>query len=272
MMKNFKLQIKKIRLYTLVDFLFFNLSFFLIIFAWVRFLTRNTFSAVVISIIILVVANFVKSVLKTNKKNKKIEINNKQNEIENTMLTLLASSEEENKLFFMKVFESFKKTKIEADFIIFDDKAVCMDFTEKTIHLEKAIKKIPFAKNIGKKELLFLCYSFDPKDKMFVENLGSPNIKIVEKDEIYTNLFSPSKIFPEKIFETKSLGKLKFKQLLKMSFRKDKTKKYFLSGMLVFFCSLIVQNNIFYVLMSSVMFCFALFSLTKKEEVTNFFD
>jgi len=199
-------------------------------------------------------------------------VNNKQNEIENAMLTLLSSSDEENIKFFLKVFEKFKKAKIESDFILFDEKVVCVDFSEKIIHLEKAIKKISNAKKLEKKELLFLCFSFDAKDKMFVENLSGIIVKVVEKNEIFNKLFVPSNIFPEKIFETKSLGKLKFRQIVKMSFRKDKAKKYFLSGLLVFFCSLIVQNNIFYVLMSSIMFCFALFSLTKKEEVTNFFD
>ncbi len=271
-MKDFKSHLKNIRIYAVIDFLFFNFSFFLILFAWIRFLTRNAFSAVFISLIILIVANFIKNILNRNKRNKRIELSNKQSELENCMLTLLASSDEMNKNFFLKVFESFKTSKIEGDFIIFDDKAVCVDFSEKIIYLEKAIKKIPLAIELKKKELLFLCYAFDPKEKMFVENLSGINVKIVEKNEIYNKLFVLSNTFPKKIFESKSLGKLKFKQILKMSFRKDKAKGYFLSGLLVFFCSLIVTSNIFYVLMSSLMFCFALFSLSKKEEVTNFFD
>lgn len=271
-MKKILFHFKNIRIYALLDFLFFNFSFFLILFAWIRFLTKSAFSAVFISIIILTVANFIKRMLNKSKTSKRIELNNHKNELENAMLTLLASSEEKNKEFFLKVFERFKDAKIEGEFILFDDKAVCVDFSGKTIYLEKAIKKIPLALELKKKELLFLCYSFDPKEKMFVENLSGISVKVVEKDEIYNKLFVLSNIFPQKIFETKSLGKLKFKQIMKMSFRKNKAKGYFLSGLLVFFCSLIVTNNIFYVLMSSIMFCFAIFSLTKKEEATNFFD
>lgn len=271
-MKKFKFDIKKIKLYLLIDFLFFNFSFFLILFAWVRFLTRNVLSSVIISIIILIVANFVKNALMSKKENVRNETKSKQNELETGMLTLLSSTNQSNLEFFLKVFSKFKDAKIENEFIVFEDKIVYVDFTKKIINLESAIKKIPIAMSLKKKELLLLCYGFDTKDRIFVENLKGINVKIVEKNEIFNLLFIPSNIFPEKIFETKSNAKLKFKQILKMSFKKDKAKKYFLSGILVFFCSLIVKNNIFYVLMSSIMFCFALISLTKKEEVTNFFD
>lgn len=134
------------------------------------------------------------------------------------------------------------------------------------------MKKIRLAEKVRKRKLLFLCYAFDRKDKLFVENLKNIEVKVMEKTEIYNNLFLKTGIFPEKTFEVKAAARLRFKQLVDMSFRRDNAKKYFLSGLLVFFCSLIVTRSIFYVLMSSLMFFFALLSLSKKERPREFFD
>lgn len=271
-MKKTKFNIKNIKFYALFDFLFFNFSVFLILFAWTRFLTKSAVYASIISLIILFVANLIRNRLKTTKTKKKIEQNSHKNKIENAMLSLLASDEKQNRELFLKVFSYFVDAKIEGKYIVFDKKIVAIDFTKKTIYLEDFIKLFSKIKILGKKTLIFLCYTFDAKDKIFAQNLEGISVKIVEKKDIYESLFVPSNTFPEKLFEMKKNAKLKFKQVMQMSFSRDKAKKYFLSGLLVFFCSLIVRRSIFYVLMSSVMFCFAIVSLTKKEEVITFFD
>jgi hypothetical protein len=267
--KNF---FKNLKFYEVVDFIFFNFAVFLILFAWTRFLTKNIVSAIAISVIILLVANFVKTVLKKSSATKKKKVNAKTAEVENAFVNIFASSEEENAQLFLNIFNHFRESKLKENDIIFDDKVVCFDFDERVAPIEKALKKILIATKLGQKKIMFLCYSFDAKDKIFVENLKDFEVKVVQKDEIYEKLFVPSQIFPKKSVEVKAGGKIKFKQLVKMSFGREKAKKYFLSGLLVFFCSLIVKNNLFYVFMSSIMFCFALFSLSKKEEATNFFD
>ena len=272
-MKKFLNHLKSLNFANVIDFIFFNVSLFLIFFAWTKFIFKKNLIALILTFSIIIAINISKSIKNYVKSNKRKNQELKKKDIENCMLSLLAQSDKENLDFFSKVF-SFKKIKYKKkNFLLFENhEAVCFDFSQKLLSSETCLKHIHYAIKQGINKLGILCYNISPQDKLFFENLSNIQIKIYEKIDIYACFLSRYGIFPKKILEIKSTQKLKFKQIINISLDRKKSKAYFLSGVLIFFCSLIVRYNIYYVIMSSILFFMAILCRRQKEETqANFF-
>lgn len=272
-MKNFLSHLKSFNFAKIIDLIFFNVSLFLIFFAWTKFIFKRNLIALILTFSIIIAINIVKSIRNYIKSNKNKTQDLKKKDIENCMLSFLAQSDKENLDFFLKVF-SFKKIKYKKkNFLLFENnEAVCFDFSQKLLSSETCLKHIHYAIKQGIKKLGILCYSLPSQDKLFFENLKNIQIKIYEKTDIYTQFLSKYGFFPEKVLEIKSTQKLKIKQIINISLDRKKSKAYFFSGILIFFCSLIVRYNIYYVIMSSILFFMAILCRRQKEEIpTNFF-
>lgn len=265
----------KIKPSIIFDFLFFNIAFFLIIFAWTNFLIRQKIFSLILTLTIVAGLNIIKIIYNKffGKKNNKNDTKNKDNDL--YMLSLISNSQEENQQLFLKILTKNEPQKTNLyNFIKFKNdknKAICFDFTSLILKQENALKLILFAKNNNIDELIILCCQCPSKDKLFYENLKDIKIKIFEKDEICSNFFSKSNIYPEKKFEPKNIEKIRFKNLVKISLDRNKSKNYFISGLLIFFCSLIVRYNIYYVIISSLMFFLSIISRQNKKEASKDF-
>lgn len=267
---------KNLRLANIIDTLFINLLIFLITFTWLKFFNRNILLSFILSLFILTIYNVVKLFFSTKKKNK-IKMNSSlEKDIEMYMYTLLSNSKNENLDLFNKVFS--KNNCIidkEKNLIRYSKKDKIINvfpmFNSKILNFEDCLKKISFSKKNNTNIVLFLCYSSNSKEKIFLEQICDIEVKIYEKKEIFNNLFRKSQIYPKFNITIKENKKIKFKQLFEISFNKSRAKGYFLSGIFIFFCSFIVRYNIYYVFMSSLLFFFTLLSLLKKEN-TNIKD
>ncbi len=266
-MKNF---IKNFKLADVIDLVFINMLSFLIFFVWVKFFNKNILVSILISAILLVVFNLLRTFLKTKKKTKQTISKNLEADIEQYMLSLLASTKQETGEFFMEVLKNKSPTLNKKDNIIYlpDTTCVIPYFETQELNLEFCLKNI---KKIKKEVLkvVFLCVTCNPKTKNFLEQLKVKEVKVYQKNEIYFNLLYPNNHYPEIMFEYSKNNKFKLKELLAISFNKKRAKSYFLSGTLIFFASFIVRHNFYYVFMSSLLFFFALVCLMKKETSTN---
>ena len=264
-MRNF---IKNLKFSSVIDFLFFNLTLFLIFFAWTRFIFKNVLIALIITFALIIAINIIKNIRMHIKSSKNATLKIKSSEMENCLLLLLAQSNQEK----VDLFSSFyEKNEIECvldNIIVFkDNSGLAINFSHKNESQESFLRIVYKARQNNIKKLSILCYSMNKQDKIFFENLTDIEAKILEKEEVYTKFLIklPKK---ENYFNVKSTGKIKFKQFISLSIDRRKAKGYFLSGLLIFFCSLIVKYNIYYVIMSSILFLLALLSFRKNETLT----
>ncbi len=260
---------KNFRLANIIDFIFTNILIFLIVFVWLKFFNKNILYSFILSLFFLVIFNLLKVFFK-GKKTTKLKLNkNLEKDIELYMYSLISNTNEENLLFFKNILKKFNPTT--ENNIIFYKKneikyALCPLFESANLNIEKALKNISCCKTKNIKNILILCSICQKKDKILLEQISEMNIKIYQKKEIYLNLFKPSNTYPNIKFNFKESKKIKIYELLEISFNKSKAKGYFLSGIFIFFCSFIMKYNIYYVLMSSILFTFALISYIKKDK------
>ncbi len=259
-MKNYKLA-------DIIDFVFINLLSFLIFFVWIKFFNRNILISLVISFILLLVFNLVRTFFKTKKKNKQTISKNLELDIEQYMLTLLAGTKQEVQEFFLKVLESKNTILNKQDNIIYIENesiAIIPCFKTQELSMELCLKAIKKVKE-DFKSVIFLCVGCNPRTKNFLEKLKIKQIKVYEKNDVYFKVLAPNNYYPPIMFEYSKSNKFKIKELIGISFNKKRAKSYFFSGILIFFASFIVRHNFYYVFMSSLLFLFALICIIKKE-------
>lgn len=270
-MKNFKFT-------RIIDNIFINFLIFLISFAWLRFLTKKIFTSFILSLFFILLFNFIKYFFNKSKEDKIKITKNLEQDIENYNLTLLSNNVRENLAFFAKLLEGKIIKKIEKEnLILYHDNndlnnlcsiiALSPMYFENQLNFDLALKQINFAIKNKAKTIIFCCNTCLPKTKIALENIDNIKVIIYDKNLTYKNLFTTYNLYPEIKFKIKKNKKIKFKDLITISFDKSRAKGYFFSGLFIFFCSFFVQYNFYYVFMSSLLFLFAILSKTKKDNL-----
>lgn len=259
---------KNFRLGEIVDFVFINLVMFLIFFVWAKYLTRNLVKGLIISFLCLLLFNLIRSFFIIKKKNKIKISKSLEQDIEQYMLSLLANTQEENLKFFYNIFLSkdslVKLNKKKKIIILNETEIVCPLFNNKNLQIEDALKVLNKINKTTQK-VSFLCANCDYKDKSFLERLKGKQVKVYEKNEVFLNFLKPYGCYPKINFEYKENSRLKFKELISISFNRKRTKGYLLSGIFIFFCSFIVKYNFYYVFVSSFLFLFSVLCFMNKR-------
>lgn len=266
-MKNFNLA-------NTIDFIFINLLLFLISFVWIKYFSNNSLFSTFLSVFFIIIFNVLKYFFKKKKNIKNITNKKLLSDIELYSLTFLSNTKKENLEFFEKVLKNNESKIIyNKNLILYKNidkyEAICPVFSSNELQFEEVLKYLSFAKNLSTKKIFILCNQCSQKTKLFLENFKDVNVKILTKTDVFFNLLKPANIYPNIKFEIKENKKYKIKELINLSFNKSKTKKYFLTGIFIFFCSFIVKYNIYYVFMSSLLFLFSLICFLKKEEAFN---
>ena len=280
-LKNF---FKKITIPKLFDFILTNIALFFIIFAWARFVFKNSiFVVLILSFTFCFMWNVLFFVVKCIKK----QPNLSTKEVDKWAQFVLTQSEKDNLKFLIGLYqENSCSPKNEQNDVLFDKKdkekniklkiissnlfvlpnkkTIAFDYFEEKLSLVRALKIIRIALNNKITKLAIFCVEYDKKDRLFLENLKDIEVAICDKNCLAIKTKKIGLEVPN-ILQEKSHNKIKFKELLSLSISKEKAKKYFLSGILIFFCSLIVRQNIYYVLMSSLLFFLAILSIRQKE-------
>lgn len=265
-MKNFKFA-------KIIDLVFINFLVFLIIFAWLRFLTKKILISIILSLILLFLFNFIKFFFGKAKEDKIKVSKTLEQDIESYNLTLLSNESKENLMFFKSILKD-KNAEIlhEQNLILYDEIfqsttqkfALCPMYFESELKYDMALKYISFAIKNKAKSIYICCNICPQKTKIMLENIKNLKVLVLDKNLVYTNIFKAHNYYPEIKLEFKKSKKLKLKEIINISFDKSRARGYFLSGLFIFFCSFFVRYNFYYVFMSSLLFLFALLSKTKK--------
>lgn len=262
---------KTFKFATIIDYIFINFLFFLISFTWIKYFNKNISFSFSLSIFLLIIFNIILVFFNSNKKTKKKITKKLEDDIEQYMLTFLSNTKEENLKFFNRTINKenskiYFKQNLICYFFNNENIALSPIFKNKNILFEDFLKVLSYTKQLKIQKLFVLCYECDSKTKILLNSFKDIEIKVLDKKLIYLEILKKANLYPKIKFEYKETKKLKFKQLIDISFNKSKAKGYFLSGLLTFFCSFIVRYNFYYVFMSSILFLFTLFCFIKKQE------
>lgn len=243
----------------LFDWIFFNLCIFLFLLAWIRFMTKSFAISVVISFVILAGLNILKYFLRDKRRpttSQKLLLDNAKNFFINYMSL---TQKERTTL----VGEAFGK-RVKSNLYLNDKTLTFVALEQKSLDISLALSYAKFALKNEVNSLVILCQTCQKEDLTLLQSIKNVKIEVyafTKAYEYFCNYCTP----PEIELVSVSQNKIKFKELAKEAIDPPKAKKYFFSGLLIFFCSLVVRYNVYYVLMSSVMFFLSILCLAKKR-------
>lgn len=247
-----------------LDFIFTILVVFFLSFIWLKFLTKKTFTAFIFSLIVSVIVSIILIFIFKRKTNDLKVKNLKKIDFDGYFLTLLASQQEENLLFFKKIYKPFNPKIVDNILIIEKNNlliAICPQFNE-DLCFTNTVKNVKKAMSHGCSEIYFLCMQANFKTIQQLQQIDNITIKIYDKEQVYTNIFQKHNVYPKISFNIKKEKKINFKQFISLLFQRKKAKNYFAWGLFIFFSSFFVRLNIYYVLFSSALFSISLLCLT----------
>lgn len=259
--------LKNLSMNKIFDFFIINFSLFVLFFAWIRFITKSIYHAIVISLLLLVGYNMLRFYLQRIRGDKKIMLETRKRERDDKIYSLLSLDKVEIDRLFSNNYLAQKDDKnlVKSIFIEKNDKKIGVSyyFDGLNLPIEYALKIVRSAIKDRLKKIIIFCYDCKEIDEAKLVGIQNITVEVYKKDRVFDALFENENVKIEDEIKFSNAKKMKIKDYFSHALTKDKSKKYFFSGLLIFFASLIVRYNIYYIIMSSLLFILSL--LSRKE-------
>lgn len=238
---------------------------FAISFVWLRFFIENIYIVLLLCSTIVLGAYILISFLLQKNKDRQAVSKAQKAEIEQYSADLMFTDKQKCLQFFCELLQKKHSAALKKDYIIID-KTMLFSF----MHLEKlTINDLSHAyssaQNIGAEKIIICAQSAPADILMLCKNIQNINVTILDKSGVYFNLLKVYDTYPPKTI-TLSRKKMTPKNIFEYSFARAKFKQYMLSGLIILFCSLFMRYNIYYVLMSTLLFGLSAVCLFKRPE------
>lgn len=264
------LNMRKFRFTNVIDNVFLVFMIFFVAFVWIKYFVYDFWACFFISLsIAIVIYKLINVVLKKRQYKKEVTLKQKK-EIENFCTQLLFSTSKKNLELFYRIFATIKPTVIKDNLLIWNDslqkyKTVIVPyFDSKVVGIDEFMDIYKKVSIIKPSKLIVLCVDIDKNVATFYPSISNMEVIFYDKNNIYFDLFEKTKIYPQKAIDTVTSKKYTFKLICLAAFNKKKTKGYLMCGLIFFVCSFFIRYSLYYVIMSSVMFVFAIISFFNK--------
>jgi len=251
----------------ILDFIFYCFLIFFISFIWLRVYIHDNTLIIVLSSIITLVLSTILSIIYKNKVDKYKLSKKEMKEKKEILNKLIFSNNLEINDYLLKFFNDYKITKHREFLEIKKDDEKILVFNSFTINSCDNDFILSCIKKSGKlkiKKIMIFASSFNKDCPSFIKNIKEFKIKLIDFDEFYINFIKKENIIPENkiIYEEKT--RYSFKELLNIAFNRKKTKTYVVTGIIFLISSIFLRYNIYYIVFTTIMFLFALFSYFNK--------
>ncbi len=259
---------KKLYFGKIIDnwFLFVILTF--IFFVWLRYFVYNLLTCLLLSILLGYGSYKIITILLTKRNNKQQLTKQKAIQIQTTKNNLLFATWQDNIAFFESIIKKHINCIVQDRSILLekDNSALSIYpyFDQETLNKTALLAIYKQQKNMPSK-LIILCCDVDKETSLLASTIATTKISILTIEEVFLKLLEPTNSTPPQkvIFEKQKRYTLK--ALFDIAFCKQKTKGYLICGLIFFICSWFVRYSLYYVIMSSLLFCFAIFSYFNKK-------
>lgn len=240
------------------------ISLFCVSFIWLNFYFRNyktsALLAIIISLVIGVLLKLLtdKKIANTTKKTKTM------NQIKNISNQLLFSSEKEIFDYFSALlklkFEDI--TPVQKKFFksIEKNTGFIPCYNEFTITADNILQIFLLLKNQNLKIIYVCCVSYTSEALALASQIKEFEMVLLNENDIYIKLMQPLNKYPKTSITFKTNKKLQTKEYLYLAFNKKQSSKYFFGGVITLFFSLFTFFKIYYLVMSTILFVFAIYS------------
>ena len=252
----------------IIDYTVLSLCLILIFFCWIRFYTQNVTLSIILAIITTICLVFFIYICQYKKQTKTDLSKQKKKFAEEFAFQISFCSQDFILQYFYKALKTkYPNIKQNNDYLILDDNTIFVPFFQKDCLQIPELKSLLINVLDKNKDIVICCKEKDVQINTLVGNILNRKIKVLDIYGTFMEKYLDYEIEIPKVIETEK-PKLKFKQILKFAFSRERTKNYLLLGLLLIFYSLFVLYKIYYLISGSILLIFAIITrLTATENI-----
>ena len=220
---------------------------FVLAYLWMSFYLRSLILVFCISFLIMLVVNYVFILLGKRKKSRAALTRKQHQHMNQIMLQLKFTSRENARKLFGRAFSVLGKD-VPTFYPLFNINVTTADI----------IKCMRYAR---KGTTIYIASESFTSDVIAFAASLDRDIKLLDGHTVYSQILCPADIFPEITVGLKSKKRLTLSELRQIIFTRAKVRPYIIIGLVILLTSFIVRFNIYYIIVATVLFSFALVSL-----------
>ena len=254
-----------------IDSIVLATVFSILIYAWMRFYTKNTSMSIVVGIcsglLIMAVLNIV-----FYNKEQKLHINKQtKSNAEKLSLNLLCSTTTQINDFFSLILSDKSKLKRNKNYLILEENSAQNDthstvhntlifpkYEKETFNLDDLFNIIKSANKLNVLELKIFSPTISDEAKTFAKQVNNYKIEFVDKYQLYNNYVANKFENEQPKAIDISKPKLNYMGLLHYAVNQKRTRHYLLFGLLILLMSFLVPFKIYYLVLGSLLCLIAL--------------
>lgn len=250
----------KFKIINLLDNLFLTIASFLIIFAWVNFYIRNLWISFIFGIIftfaVMVLFQYLFS-----KKQTKIKLKNENLKNINDSFFAFRILPKSSKIKLLSsCFDEGNTVSQFDDYLLINSsgKISLIIFSTHQERLEQPdlYKILESIENVHHDKIIIICETYNPNIKLKL--FSNKEIELVNKEKLYHDYFVKFNQFPPTQNINKEVYKFDFIDFLKAFFIPQKSKSFFICGLILLFSSFILPYNYYYIVVGSMLIMFSI--------------
>lgn len=237
-----------------------------IYFVWIQYFWRNFWQTILLVIPVTIFTFWIIKVVSGKKSERKEQTLEDEKKAGEASQQFLLAPKKEVLSFFKQVLnqqygevkETTKGLEIKTN-----EKKTLFVPTYNTLHLSDR-DILPLLQNKSYKTIT-LCKSYSDEAGDLAK-VFSERIELWDESKVYNKLLKPNETYPKLVEVEQKKIKRDYRKII---FARQKAKPYFLSGLVILFASFFVRFNIYYVVISSLLFFTSMYCLLyrKREEI-----
>lgn len=266
MANNHNMKISKQNFISVFDTIFITTLLTLFTFVWLKYFIKNNILSFVISFIISLILVFIFTLRKKSKLEKKITKIETDKRIDSFIYSFfLLGKDETSKLIYNNI-KKIKPATLNENIIICEDENIFSFLHKEELTLNDISHIYQKAKKLNIDTITLLTINSSKTVSDFSKSINDVNIKILSKKQTFYSYIQRYAIYPKILVAQKTSKKESFFKLIKLSFNRERTKHFVFSGIIMLIFSLFFKYNLYYVIVSSLLFIFAIISYFLKNK------
>ncbi|MBQ8522383.1 MAG: hypothetical protein IJ458_01820 [Clostridia bacterium] len=258
----------KFKFVNIIDTIFLSVTTFLIIFAWIQFFIKNFMLSLVISTIISITVIFVIKWFKSKKHSAKQNQLNTNSRLACFKLAIQTMPSTKLTTTIKKLIPSKYLPKINKGDISFVKDNSTHTFTFHYSSELSEAKLLELIKTKKSNNLVIFCSHFNQDTIAIANAFKNKHIELINLEQLF-EIFNNKNIEIDTSHIDLNKHKITLREILKNSLSRNKSKGYFISGLVLLFTSLIIPYRLYYVIFSSILFLLSLVCRFKPTAKTN---
>ena len=248
---------------------------FLIIYLWIGFFVRGFFVVFMLAFLSTVVINYAWMAYSSRQQKKKNLTKAEKQRINDTILAMKFMPRVELlELFYSALVKKFPDSNVALVggkvSVNSGDKRICLfPFFHKNATKEDIIECIHMTDDGAK--TLVCTDSFSHDVRAFFDVLDI-NLSLVNGEMVFSEILEPAGVFPKNAVKLKDKKKIRIGHLKNMIFDRRKSKHFVIVGVIILLTSIIVSLGLYYIIVATIVFGFALIGYLRPIENKRFLD